>query len=104
MSNEIFIASREQTRQIDYEAIHSIKIPSLVLMEHAAIKLLHSIPDTSYQKIVIVCGPGNNGADGMALARLLALKEQPVSCIHPSMDRFSNEEKIQFEADRKSVV
>ncbi len=101
MSNEIFIASREQARQIDYEAIHSIKIPSLVLMEHAAIELLHSIPDTSYQKIVIVCGPGNNGADGMALARLFALKEQPVSCIHPSMDRFSNEEKIQFEAIQK---
>lgn len=41
-----------------------------LLMEHAALALVHHVP-TSHQRLLIVCGPGNNGADGLAAARLL---------------------------------
>ena len=56
-------------------------LPSLVLMERAALAVLKVIRenrlDTS--KTLILAGNGNNGADGVALARLLAEEgEQPV--------------------------
>lgn len=56
--------------QIDEEAIKSYGIPSILLMEHAAYDIFKYIAANYYQGlIVIVCGPGNNGGDGFALAR-----------------------------------
>ncbi|MGH9368907.1 MAG: NAD(P)H-hydrate epimerase, partial [Thermoanaerobaculia bacterium] len=60
-------------RRADASAIRG-GVPSLLLMENAAAALVREIrlayPDWS--RIVVVCGPGNNGGDGLAAARLLA--------------------------------
>ena len=49
-------------------------VASLELMERAAEALVDEIvrrfPD--WRRVVVVCGPGNNGGDGLAAARLLA--------------------------------
>jgi NAD(P)H-hydrate epimerase len=62
-------------RAIDEKIIHEIGLPSLVLMENAASgvldHLLDWIGDDHRKRILIYCGPGNNGADGLALARQL---------------------------------
>ena len=66
---ETFAAMRE----VDRIAIEEIGIPSMVLMENAAIGLVDAIGE-SYSEAVsaaIFCGPGNNGGDGLALARHL---------------------------------
>ena len=65
-----------QMKTIDQMAINDYKIPGILLMEHAALSVFHyltkrfgkSIDD---KKIAIVCGAGNNGGDGLALARQL---------------------------------
>ena len=67
------ILSNQQMRMVDTLAVQDYHIPSIVLMEHASMgiyqKLQAEIPKDS--RIVIVCGVGNNGGDGLALARLL---------------------------------
>lgn len=59
--------------------------PSSVLMERAAgavLKLLLRDFDTS-GTVLVFCGPGNNGGDGFALARLLAEKGKKVAVCYP---------------------
>ena len=66
-------------RECDRYTIDTIGIPSLVLMEKAALAISHicerhalSLKRPPYQiKISAVCGPGNNGGDGAACARIL---------------------------------
>ena len=60
----------EEMKCLDEEAIHKYHVPSILLMEHAAYNVFRKIKRTEYaQNIIIVCGPGNNGGDGLALAR-----------------------------------
>jgi NAD(P)H-hydrate epimerase len=69
---------RQVIREIDAVAVRELEIPSLLLMENAARgvcdRLLALLPE--HQKhavnIVVLCGPGNNGGDGLCVARLLA--------------------------------
>lgn len=63
----------EDMRAADVDA-QELGIPGIVLTEHAAIALAAAVKRAaqSYGKcIAIVCGSGNNGGDGYALARLL---------------------------------
>lgn len=71
-----FIVDGEQMKQIDKYTIEKIGIPSLVLMERAALFVVDTMLKTISRrdKILAVCGTGNNGGDGIAAARLL--KEQ----------------------------
>ena len=69
-----YLPNGTQMSQADRFTIQETGIPSLVLMERAALKTVemmhtHGI-DTS--RPLIVCGSGNNGGDGFAIARLLA--------------------------------
>lgn len=66
-----------QMRACDEYTIHQKGIPSQVLMERAAraaIEVLRSEPDlnmTDRTHVVLLCGSGNNGGDGFAMARFL---------------------------------
>jgi NAD(P)H-hydrate epimerase len=66
----------EQIRELDRIAIEEYGIPSIVLMENAARGLrehaLSMMREMSCDRAVIFCGPGNNGGDGLALARHLS--------------------------------
>lgn len=65
--------SRNQIRQVDADAITDLGLPSLLLMENAARGVCAAvIADGPWKSITILCGPGNNGGDGLAVARLLA--------------------------------
>jgi NAD(P)H-hydrate epimerase len=67
--------TREQVREIDRRAIEEFHIPGIVLMENAA----RAVADVAWEmlgrragaKIAIICGKGNNGGDGYAVARHL---------------------------------
>jgi len=56
-------------------------IPSLRLMENAATALAEETAGaySDWRRVVVVCGPGNNGGDGLAAARLLARRGLKVS-------------------------
>lgn len=60
----------------DRHTIEEIGVPSLVLMERAALKTVEVLEkrriDTS--RALIICGGGNNGGDGFAVARILTEK------------------------------
>ena len=67
------IFSCEQIREIDRYTVTNDPVASVDLMERAAGQLLKwclKNIDRS-RRIIIIAGPGNNGGDGMALARLL---------------------------------
>ena len=50
-------------------------IPGALLMEHAALAVVEAIARyTDKGKVVFLCGPGNNGGDGYAAARLWAAR------------------------------
>lgn len=64
----------EQVKTADKYAVDKLKIPSIVLMENASLSIYHEIlkkfPDLNeLQPVGILCGKGNNGGDGFALAR-----------------------------------
>ena len=63
-------------READRIAIEEMGIPSLTLMENAARAVVRgararSCPTSLAGRVAILCGKGNNGGDGMAVARLL---------------------------------
>ncbi|MDR1793694.1 MAG: NAD(P)H-hydrate dehydratase [Bacteroidales bacterium] len=68
------IPSIEQIRDCDTYTIENEPIASIDLMERAAQKCFEILSKhlTGNEKIGIVCGMGNNGGDGLALARMLA--------------------------------
>jgi NAD(P)H-hydrate epimerase len=62
------------SRDLDRKAEEEHGIPSLVLMEHASagVARLAARLAGPEGRIVILCGPGNNGGDGYGAARFLA--------------------------------
>lgn len=64
----------KQVREADNYAINVLGIPSIVLMENAARSIFSAIIENGNEfinnkTIGIVCGKGNNGGDGFAVAR-----------------------------------
>lgn len=64
-----------QMNKIDFDAEQIAGIPSIVLMENAAIAGVNSLtktfPNINHKSIGIFCGKGNNAGDGFAIARHL---------------------------------
>jgi len=65
-------------REIDRLTTERYVIPSLVLMENAAIATTRCVTnsckgDVAGRSLLVLCGKGNNGGDGAAAARLLAI-------------------------------
>ncbi len=69
------LVTSSESRQLDQLA-EQAGLPSLVLMENAALRIAEVLQQhfelDPPKRIVIVCGKGNNGGDGMALARHLS--------------------------------
>lgn len=96
-----------QMKTYDNYTINKIGIPSMVLMEKAALSVLDEIkkyivdtnlkPETS--KILILCGTGNNGGDGLALARLL------YDCgFSPDIVLLGDKEKLSTECEKQFSI
>ena len=92
------ILTAQQIKELDRATIVNEPIPSLDLMERAATVFvqyfIELFPDTE-RKVAIFCGPGNNGGDGLAVARLLHQKHYDV---YVYICRISN----QFSADAEA--
>lgn len=81
----IKILNSKQIRKADQSTIEQEPISSLDLMERAAKVAVDQIEITllfeKTKQIDIVCGPGNNGGDGFAIARLLCDKGYDVKVL-----------------------
>ena len=69
------IVTGKEMKKIDKYTIENIKVPGIVLMERAALSVASLIMEKegTDQSVQIVAGEGNNGADGLAVARMLYL-------------------------------
>jgi yjeF N-terminal region len=67
------ILTSEQMKSIDRRATDRFGIPSIVLMENAALAVVDAISDhyPDCDRAAIFCGLGANGGDGFAIARHL---------------------------------
>jgi yjeF C-terminal region, hydroxyethylthiazole kinase-related/yjeF N-terminal region len=69
-----YIADAREAKEIDGVSIQKIGIPSFVLMERAALKVaeyVSRIMGKDEGRILVACGCGNNGGDGVAAGRIL---------------------------------
>src|SRR4030095_3690946 len=75
------ILSAEEMRRWDEYTIQHDPVTSLDLMERAAASCVNWLEESGYAgfSFAIFCGKGNNGGDGLAIARLLALHRYPVT-------------------------
>lgn len=70
MTNSETVLSVAEARAIDREAVERFGMPTLLLMENAA-RGAAEVARTLGSRFVILCGSGNNGGDGLAIARHL---------------------------------
>ncbi|HLA09067.1 MAG TPA: NAD(P)H-hydrate dehydratase [Pyrinomonadaceae bacterium] len=71
------VLTANQVREIDRLTVDQYNVPSLVLMESAAEACVRAVASRVENQLEgktaqVLCGPGNNGGDGAALARILA--------------------------------
>ncbi|HUI54365.1 MAG TPA: NAD(P)H-hydrate dehydratase [Bryobacteraceae bacterium] len=69
-----------QMREVDRRTI-AMGIPGIVLMENAAHRVVEFLAERfaplAAQRIAVLCGKGNNGGDGLAIARQLFTRFHP---------------------------
>ena len=97
------IFTSTQIHELDKYTIEHEPIASIDLMERAAKALVRTIMEVwpSSTPVVVFAGPGNNGGDGLAVARLLAEQGYQVSVYlfnissHLSVDCDTNKKRLQ---------
>jgi ADP-dependent NAD(P)H-hydrate dehydratase / NAD(P)H-hydrate epimerase len=76
------VLTAAEMRAVDRRTIES-GIPGIVLMENAGHRVVEFLEKRfaplAGQRIAILCGKGNNGGDGMVIARQLATRFRPAS-------------------------
>ena len=95
----MYLVTAKEMQEIDRQAIESFGIPGAVLMENAAkgaVQTLLSRIDSknkNIKKIAVLAGPGNNGGDGLVMARYLLEKGFTINVF-----LFSSKEKLKGNA------
>ena len=101
--------SRAKVREVDAVAMDEYSLPGIVLMENAGrnaseaiVRLFDSISD---QNVVVVVGPGNNGGDGLVIARYLELAGAKVRVVLASPpQRFRGDSLTNLEIIKRSGI
>lgn len=92
------IVTATEMKSYDRYTIETVGIPSLVLMERAAFSVVQHLEDGVRKgtKVLIACGMGNNGADGLAIARMLAERGCEVQvCLYGNEGKCTEEFAVQ---------
>ena len=97
---------RDASRRLDRRAVEEFGVPSIVLMENAG----RGVVDTLYQlgvtsPVAICCGGGNNGGDGLVIARHLQLRgiESRV-LLWADPEKITGDARINLEVLRRSEI
>lgn len=95
----MLVVDRKTMQNIDSYAINEIKIPSLCLVERAALSVMENINLDIRHSFALIVSCGNNGADGLALARnLLSLGKNCHIYIIGNKDKASRDFIINYNA------
>jgi hydroxyethylthiazole kinase-like uncharacterized protein yjeF len=91
---------------IDQASIEDIGLPGAILMERAALAVVSRVISTFTQKrALILCGTGNNGGDGIAIARELHNRGYHVTAaIAGKKDKLSPDALAQYQRAKKMGV
>ncbi|HEX2224073.1 MAG TPA: NAD(P)H-hydrate epimerase, partial [Thermoanaerobaculia bacterium] len=83
------ILSVDAMREVDRRAIKELGIPGMVLMENAALGVVDAVGEVYPEaaSAAIFCGPGNNGGDGLAIARHLSARGYEVEVFLATVGR-----------------
>jgi len=78
-----YLVNSNEMRQYDKNTSEILKVPALLLMEQAALGACEEIEKmvNKNEPILLVCGIGNNGGDGLAVARILFLRGYSVDIV-----------------------
>lgn len=76
-SEKMNLVTAEEMRMLDQKAINEYGIPGIVLMENAGLAVMHVIKShfpgsLDRKRVLIFAGKGNNGGDGLVVARHLS--------------------------------
>ncbi len=100
--------SRQEVRSLDVLAAEEFGLPTLVLMENAgrgAADRLVALAGGSSPRVLILCGPGNNGGDGGVVARHLDALGWDVSVLWlADSETIRGDARIQWEILGRSGV
>lgn len=99
---KLFVATSEEMQRLDRYVMQDLKILPEILMERAggsvAKAILERFPVPDYSKVLLLCGPGNNGGDGFVCARYLWNFGYKVEVLlFCEEDKYSGEAKRHFE-------
>lgn len=95
----MLVVDKDQMIAIDKYAINDLKIPALCLVERAALAVIKNINLEVRKTFAIVVGIGNNGADGLAVARNLLARDFYVDIyIIGNLEKASDEFILNYEA------
>jgi len=102
----IKVATAAEIKKLDQLATELFDIPSLILMENAAIGVVDFISNLSSEKsisnVLILSGHGNNGGDGFAIARHLVNRGYNVCVILiGNPQKISGDARVNFEIIQK---
>lgn len=95
-----YVLKNQEMQTVDYETIHRIGIPGLVLMERAS----KAVADQAVQmadhskRILVISGIGNNGGDALACTRILLEQDYLVDyMIVGNIEKASDDLKLQLQ-------
>jgi NAD(P)H-hydrate epimerase len=100
--------SRDEVRGIDARAAQELGMPTLILMENAGRGAAAWLRDQAATpapmgRVLILCGPGNNGGDGGVVARHLDLWGYSVRVVwFARADRLRGDAAVQYEVLARS--
>ena len=100
-----YLVTASEMKRYDRNTIEKYRLPSLLLMERAALVTVEEIRRVYGKapcRVAVIAGGGNNGGDGLAVGRLLMLQGYEVTFIMlDEEDRYSAETARQIEILRE---
>lgn len=99
------VVTSYEMANIDKLTIQKYGIPSIVLMERAALSVVNHLKEFNSENVIVLAGPGNNGGDGIACGRILKNKINNIKIfqLFPKT-KLSEDCRVQLEIAKKFGV
>ena len=103
------VVTANEMRNIDSQTINEIGIPGIVLMENAGLGVVRAIerdfPVSRFSNVSIFAGKGNNGGDGLVIARHLVNRGYHVNTyLLSEPDKFSGDALTNLQIAQKTLT